>query len=246
MRKLVAFSVVILVAGGGVTVMAQEEVCWPRSGMPASPVLPEKSGSQRELLFTNGTMGHDPPSDIGTEMTNFTAAEDFEVIVAGRAAAATFGLADYSCTGLANWDGTLRWWILTDDGQKAPYALVATGAARDILLTLVDDDCDPWGVAWYSVSFDLGLHPTLEPGARYWLALHMADDWEGSDGLGWAWTSPGHFQPGMTQEGETGSWTSTLYEHAFNLSTNPNSPYIFVDDFERGSPDAWSDVIGGT
>lgn len=191
---------------------------------------------QAVLLFDNGS----PDYQGGYEMTEWTVADDFEVIGTLQASRVSFSLSDVSCTFPANWDGYLRWWIYLDNGGL-PGSPVASGFAPQISATLDFDDCP--AAAYYSINFPLGRMVPLSSGVRYWLALHMAADWSVQQGLYWGTTLPGNYSSGVHRRWGTDPWGTVGLEHSFRISFVGSDDYIFVDGFESRDTSIWSMAV---
>jgi hypothetical protein len=195
-----------------------------------------QASAQVALLFDNGPMDH----LNGGEVTFWTEADDFELGYSAVATRVDIGMADTTCTFPANWDGILRWWVYQDDGGL-PGPMVSTGIVPNVAVYPDLDECPAY--AWYTLSFPLGQQVWLDGGVRYWLAIHMGGDWSLRRDLYWATTSVGFGANVVVQQGGTGPWTSTSVDLSFMILAYGDDEEIFVEEFESGDFDIWSEAI---
>lgn len=150
-------------------------------------------------VYDNGA----PDYLSGAEMTRWLQADDFYISANTHINSATFSLL---ATGLDSWDGTIEWFIFDAPNGNGGYPgdLLASGNAQSIAM-------DPVGIGdYYDVQFDFGQDVQVEAQRRYFFGLHMASDYDSSDGLYWGTTSdvnPDHIPHSVSSfQGTQDNW----------------------------------------
>jgi hypothetical protein len=186
------------------------------------------------LLYDNG--GDDYAN--GNEMTQWLQAEDFVLGAQSNVTSVSFSVLTFG--GIANWDGTVDWWIF-NDGGGAPGGVVASGSGTNISMTFDQNQ----GFDFYDCTMDLDAPQCLDGKTTYWLGLHLNDNACATrDDLYWGTTAAN----GTTTGNEAnncviGSWFSNGTEHSFSLSGDVGCGGNEVCvDFELRSPCIFNDT----
>ena len=166
-----------------------------------------------DVLYNNGA----PNYTNGDEMTQWVQAEDFTGVT-GTIGSVQFTFLDTNNGGLANWDGTIDWYIYSDGGGQ-PGGMIASGAGSNIETSL-DGNFNGWDN--YTTTFDLGGGGVDVVGANtYWLGLNLQ---QGYDRIDFYWTVTGgnNTNGGNESNGSpNGPWFNNALEHSFQLIAIP-------------------------
>jgi hypothetical protein len=162
------------------------------------PVVPEAPTT----IFDAGA----PNLDDGKEMTFWVQADDF---ILGSDATLT-GVNFWTIESGTTWDGTLDYYIFSDNNGQPASSPLFSGSGTNITRTATGNSA--YGYLEYAYGFDLATPQALTGGTRYWLGLHLAADFNNQDYIYWV-TTGGNF--GLTsqasQEGTFDNWADRRY-----------------------------------
>jgi hypothetical protein len=160
------------------------------------------------IIYNNGGPNTVPPQ-TGLPIGPFSAADDFTL--AASAAIQSVGFYLQADAGIAGWSQSVNYAFMTDAGG-VPGAVLASGAAQNVVAT---DSGLPWCCSSehaYLVNFDLQNSFTANGGTTYWLQLSGATGTRGA--IYWVTTAGGIGTNPVFWEGQN----SGGFQVAFNLS----------------------------
>ena len=171
------------------------------------------AGVASAQLYDNGA----PNFQNGNEMTNWVQAEDFVLGSPGIAGGASFNLLTFG--GLGAWDQSTGQWQIYGDAGGAPNSgdLIGSGNMQDVAVNPLGQQN---GFDFYDIRFGFGDSVHLDAGSRYWLALHLTNDYANRYDLYWGTTNsngPTGHELFMGQE----PWNDNFQEHSFVLYEVP-------------------------
>ena len=128
-------------------------------------ILPQEVSAS--LLYDNGQGTQLGGSAIG----HFLAADDFVLGTDANLTSASVDILErhHSVDGL--WDGTVKWWILYDNGGE-PGVVKASGTGQNI------SPSTPVFPPYFTVDFEFGQEVSVERYKTYWLVLHFQSDFD--------------------------------------------------------------------
>lgn len=173
------------------------------------------TGAASAQLYDNGG----PNFQNGNEMTNWVQAEDFVLGSPGIAGGASFNLLTFG--GLGSWDGSTGQWQIYGDAGGNPDAgnQIAGGAMQGVSVNGLGNQN---GFDFFDVSFGFGQNVHLDAGSKYWLALHLTNDYQNRYDLYWGTTDFNGTQTGHeSQFGTLDNWADNGQEHSFVLNGVP-------------------------
>lgn len=162
------------------------------------------------IIYDNGA-----PATGGNEATQWIQAEDFKLDQNRSISGGGIYIGGYS--GISNWDGALDYWLLSNAGDK-PGTVLAAGSAQDISVTNTGEF---WSSGENIYLLDFSFEAMFEAAAdtTYWLAVHLAEDFNNRDNIYWLHTSPnGTIRGHESFGGDLMSWLSNSRDHAFYLT----------------------------
>jgi len=146
-----------------------------------------------DLIFDGGG----PNLVNAFDMTLWVQADDFEFTE-------DMVLSDvhiWGCDRDTPWDGTIEWWIF-DDNAGSPGVIVDQGNGILVDRTFTGETV-PTLCPEFVMDFDLDHDVSLDGNVRYWLGLHMADDFSTSDLVAWELTDNSFGSNKMESSGGT-------------------------------------------
>lgn len=178
----------------------------------------------------------------GNEMTNWLQAEDFTLSNDAKVGAVTFSILDtLAGNNLANFDGTIDWFIYADGGGT-PGALMASGSGTNVV-TSFDQNNGIWD--FWDASFDLDVAQNLTAGT-YWLGLNLNNNGcVTRDELYWGTTNANGTSSGNEQTNCSGGFGSNGTEHSFALFGSSDCLTMVVSKLVGGKQASW-DIDGAT
>lgn len=190
------------------------------------------------LLYDNGGDNY----SNGNEMTNWLQAEDFTLASAATVGNVTFSILDtIAGNNLANFDGTVDWFIYADGGGM-PGSMLFSGVGTNVS-TSFDQNNGIWD--FWDASFDLDVPANLAAGT-YWLGLNLNNNGCGTrDELYWGDTTSNGTAAGNEQTNCAGGFSSNGIEHSFAVYGPSDCLTMTVSALVAGTTGTW-DVDGAT
>jgi len=182
-------------------------------------------GVTTEVLHENGVAS----GGCCSEMTGHSLAEDVELTAPKRWTAGRFEMDDGTGTFPSNWDWTLQYSIHADDAG-IPGVALTSGSGYIISSGIAEGD-------HYLFTFDIDPPFDALPNETYWLALHMASDWDTEDNLLWSLTDEIHGVTARVNDGPGTDWSDSGHHLAFTLYGEAG--LIFNYGFESGGFGYW-------
>ena len=168
------------------------------------------------VIYDNGPPDHPVINWVSASVT----VDDFTLGAGGA-----IGGAGIYLTHLANWDGTLDYFVFADDGGS-PGAVLSSGSGQNATMT---DTGGSLGGLFdiFLVEFDLESVFDAVAGTTYWLGIHLADDFDWRNPVYWATTAAnGTSSPQHSRGGTLDNWTG------FNWPYGPQDQAFFLTSGE--------------
>lgn len=180
--------------------------------------------SQAAGVFDNGA----PDQVSGNEMTKWLQCEDFKLTGDIFLTDVHFWTFEkyYPCCGGTAWDGTLEYYIFSDDNGK-PGNILYFGDGQNIAKTATGLTHQNFIYKEYSYDFDFEEALPIIADTVYWLGLHLSSDYRNQDKIYWETTNAGLGAFGSTGEqsyrGNLDNWCNNNQHHAFYLTPEPGT-----------------------
>jgi PEP-CTERM motif len=171
------------------------------------------------VIYNNGGPDTVPPQ-TGLPIGPYSTADDFTL--AAGAAIQSVGFYLQADAGIAGWSQSVNYDFMSDAGG-VPGAILASGAAQNVVET---DSGLPWCCSRehaYLVNFDLQNRFTANAGTTYWLQLIGATAASGS--VYWVTTAGGiGTNPAFYEGGNSASYQVAFYLSGATLGTQAPEP----------------------
>ncbi len=170
------------------------------------------------IVYDNGYSGHKGGSSVG----NSISAEDFKLAEDRKITSVEVDVTDGPASERKQWDGTLEWWLLQNDGDH-PVNVIASGAGVNIKQRNTVEDRG--GIRHFTVHFDFGGAIPVHAGETYWLALHLQDGYR-RESVTWDYTGTTLLYQGREGGGFVGGFPdfsdvqyrhTSIYDKAFRI-----------------------------
>jgi len=186
------------------------------AAVPTLVSLGSVGAATAAIIFDGGS----PNQQNGFEVTRWVGADDF--VLTALTGTTLKGVHFWTLEGGA-WDGTLDYYLFTDESGQPASTPFAQGAGTNV--TKTDTGATVLGLSEYEYNFDLPVPLPLLANTTYWLGLHLSSNFV-KNNIYWETTSSSLGSNSTNSDGGTfTNWeTNTDENFAFHLVGSDATP----------------------